>query len=244
MCKMVESEATSTTREFNNYSVYDWTTWLAYGSSPFSQHRSLQSDQMKDETDPIDSREDAGGATSATATSAVTLPSSAAGTSAGEVPVPKKKKKYDLRAPIQAAESSPEEKQFFDSLGVILSNGGVGFFMGSSLAYIAESRKSAPASSPSLNKEMVSEESLRTPAHIKSSSSHTIDPYQRAMASNMVKPGSVKSEWSIAKLLFTPPLLLQIIRASRCRGPRPPCRHERSADGRFGLCIFGGVGDQ
>lgn len=180
---MAKREGESITREFNHYSVYDWTTWLAYGSSIFSQPRPLR---VKDEMNPTDSTEHRSGV--ASSAPAVGLSSSGAGASPGEGPIPKKK--YDLRAPIQAAESSPGEKQFFDSLGVLLSNGGVGFFMGSSLAYIAETRKSARTASSSFNREIVSEEALRTPVHTKSSSSQTVNPYQRAMASNMVKPGN------------------------------------------------------
>lgn len=178
---MVEGRDLAAAREFNHYSAYDWTTWLVYGSSPFVHQKP---DQAKNEEQSTGSmKEDS--IASEPSTVGLALPSPELLTQ--EAPL--SKKKYDLRAPIKAAEASPAEKQFFESLGAVLSISGVGFFMGSSLAYILDPRKSSLITAASFKSETSSAEAHHVPA--KSSSLQTADAYQRAMTSNLVKPGSV-----------------------------------------------------
>lgn len=116
-------------RDFNFYSAYDWTVWTWYGSAPFNPEPAKNADIAVAIAPAVPSQVQTSNSNNVEVSSTE------------ETPTAKK------RSRAQPRESTAQEKQFFESTESVLINSGIGFLLGSNLAYIIETRTTHDAGS-------------------------------------------------------------------------------------------------
>lgn len=155
-----QDNAASNVRKFNPYSIHDWSIWMAYGSIPsgsstttatvISSKELFQSSATSKASSSISNNTEGPQKPSPTvAVSTVALNPPSKEISANEIINTANPDKVNSGSTsttlkkqprIQPKEPTPAEKRFFESAEVVLMNAGVGFLLGSNLAYLIDTK--------------------------------------------------------------------------------------------------------